>query len=213
MKLPLSAALVVLGLGVSGHPTHASSHDCNLLEALHKNQLFRVEGSLYGCNQNWGTCVHERWSCQRELKKLQDDIEEGADPGNEPETQAKVEASKQPIHLEQIMYFSIGSSVPEPASFANLASLIENLRMIEERFAKDNIEWTLHIQGHADRIPVSGGLRSNWHLATMRALYVLELLAQEGIPEQRMVIESYGVHRPSEFDSDRRVELTVRTLN
>ncbi len=47
------------------------------------------------------------------------------------------------------------------------------------------MNWLLRVDGHADKLPLSGGqFASNWELSAQRAINVVKLLIAEGIPAE-----------------------------
>lgn len=74
------------------------------------------------------------------------------------------------------------------------------------------------ISGHTDDVPIGNGeFRSNWHLATFRAVAVAEYLLGKGVGPQRLTTQGFAEFRPlAENDSpgnrrkNRRVEISLR---
>lgn len=81
----------------------------------------------------------------------------------------------------------------------------------------DDIDWVLRVDGHTDRIPISTAqFSSNWELSTARALAVVQYLAEQGVPENRLVAAGFGEHYPVDegmseeaLQRNRRIELKL----
>lgn len=81
----------------------------------------------------------------------------------------------------------------------------------------DEINWVLRVDGHTDARPTSGGrFASNWELSSARAISVVEYLASQGVPPNRLVAAGFGEFQPIDSgDSadalarNRRIELKL----
>ena len=77
----------------------------------------------------------------------------------------------------------------------------------------------IRIEGHTDNVPVAGGqYRSNWELSAARAVSVVHLLVNAGVPPERMSAVGYGEFHPAlpnttpdGRNANRRVVLSVET--
>jgi chemotaxis protein MotB len=75
----------------------------------------------------------------------------------------------------------------------------------------------VRIEGHSDDLPVrSGKFLSNWDLSAARALAVLHLLIQGGVPPARLSLAAHAEHLPAASNGNRagrarnrRVEMWV----
>ncbi|MEC8743111.1 MAG: OmpA family protein [Pseudomonadota bacterium] len=79
-----------------------------------------------------------------------------------------------------------------------------------------DIPWLLQVDGHTDNIPIAGQYKDNWDLSTERALSVVRLMIEQGVPPQRLSAAGYGEFQPvSEGDTEldrqknRRIELKL----
>lgn len=81
----------------------------------------------------------------------------------------------------------------------------------------DDLDWILRIDGHTDLIPINTPqFPSNWELSTARAVAVVRYLAQQGVPERRMVAAGFGEFfpvadgtSPEALQKNRRIELKL----
>jgi chemotaxis protein MotB len=77
--------------------------------------------------------------------------------------------------------------------------------------------WILRVDGHADRNPIRGGrFADNWQLSAARALAVVQLLIEAGVPANRLAATAFGDQQPlEEADTpeaharNRRIELRL----
>jgi chemotaxis protein MotB len=77
--------------------------------------------------------------------------------------------------------------------------------------------WVLRVDGHTDRQPVGGRLfASNRQLSAARALEVVEVLVEAGVPPERLAPAAFGEFRPLDtadtaeaYQANRRIELSL----
>lgn len=112
--------------------------------------------------------------------------------------------------------FPSGSDRLQPEGCEQIRQLAVLLRDIAERIP-DDIDWVLRVDGHTDRRPIATPLfPSNWELSSARAISVVRLLLEEGIPANRLVAAGFGEHQPLDprplpeaYDRNRRIELKL----
>jgi len=112
--------------------------------------------------------------------------------------------------------FPVGSADLQPGGEEQLAAFAATLKRIAAQFPPD-VDWLLRIDGHTDRQPITGGpFPTNWQLSTARALSVLNFLATQGIPPQRMAAAGFGEWQPLDtgntpdaYRRNRRIELRL----
>jgi len=79
------------------------------------------------------------------------------------------------------------------------------------------VNWMLRVDGHADRQPLTAGpFASNWELSAQRAINVVKLLVDEGIPANRLAATGFGEFQPLDTSNsaaslarNRRIELRL----
>jgi chemotaxis protein MotB len=77
-----------------------------------------------------------------------------------------------------------------------ISRLATTLKDIAGRIPK-NIDWVLRVDGHTDRIPIrTAKFPSNWELSTARAVAVVKLLIEDGLPPHRLAATGFGEYRP-----------------
>jgi chemotaxis protein MotB len=85
------------------------------------------------------------------------------------------------VKLTQAVLFPSGSAELRGEGAAVLGKVANRLKELTHR---------IMVEGHTDSVPIRGGLAarypSNWELAGARAARVVRLLAQEGIPPERL---------------------------
>ena len=78
--------------------------------------------------------------------------------------------------------FETGSAELEADGQAQLRRVADVLKDVARRIPAD-IDWILQVEGHSDRIPIATPLYpSNWELSSARAMSVVRLLIDQGIP-------------------------------
>lgn len=118
--------------------------------------------------------------------------------------------------LQAELLFASGSADLGEEGKEHLTKLAAILHNISKQIQKD-IDWILRIDGHTDRVPIySGKYASNWELSTARALSVVEFLARQGIPENRMAAAGFSKFHPLDpadtpdaYRKNRRIEIKL----
>lgn len=117
------------------------------------------------------------------------------------------------------LLFGSGSADLGQAGKTQLARLARTLKDLDAQIP-DNLDWILRVDGHTDRVPLSGSgqFATNWELSTARALSVVEHLASQGIPQRRMAAAGFGEYRPLDaastedaYRKNRRIEIKLTT--
>jgi chemotaxis protein MotB len=94
--------------------------------------------------------------------------------------------------------FAPGSAELGPAGQAEIAKLGNVLREVAGDIPED-VNWILRIDGHTDKIPVSGRgrYRDNWELSQARSLSVVKFLIEhENVPPNRLAAVGFGEFQP-----------------
>jgi chemotaxis protein MotB len=106
--------------------------------------------------------------------------------------------------------FPSASATLQTAGLAELQQLAEVIRDVSAG-APQELNWVLRVDGHTDRIPLSGSgrFRDNWELSQARALSVVRYLIDvEGIPPERLAATGFGEWQP--IDSGSSAEALAR---
>ncbi len=112
--------------------------------------------------------------------------------------------------------FGSGSAVLGEEGRPQLLQVSDTLKAISEQIP-DDIDWVLRVDGHTDKIPIDTILYpSNWELSTARAISVVQLLIDSGIPPDRLVAAGFGEYHPLDdrdtpeaYRRNRRIELKL----
>ncbi len=118
--------------------------------------------------------------------------------------------------LPSELLFASGSAQLGEAGQNELDKLANVLLDVVERIPED-IDWILRIDGHTDVIPINTPqFPSNWELSTARAVAVVRYLADQGVPERRMVAAGFGEffpvadgNSPEALQQNRRIEIKL----
>ncbi len=97
-----------------------------------------------------------------------------------------------------------------------IRALASTLKDLSTKIPSD-LQWILRVDGHADRQPVSrGAFASNWELSAQRAINVVKLLIDEGVPARRLAATGFGEFQPldrtegtASYARNRRIELRL----
>ncbi|MBW8270061.1 peptidoglycan -binding protein [Caldovatus sp. SYSU G05006] len=112
--------------------------------------------------------------------------------------------------------FPPASAELTPAGERSVRELARVLLEIARQIPPD-IAWILRVDGHADRNPIrSPRFASNWELSAARAIAVVQLLIQEGLPPNRVAATAFGDTQPLDpgdtpeaHARNRRIELRL----
>ena len=114
------------------------------------------------------------------------------------------------------LLFDSGSAGLGEEGKGHLRKLATALLPLSRKIPKD-IDWILRIDGHTDRVPIHNErFDSNWELSTARALSVVLFLADQGIPENRMLAAGFSKYHPIDpadtpeaYRKNRRIEIKL----
>jgi chemotaxis protein MotB len=112
--------------------------------------------------------------------------------------------------------FDTGSAKLGEAGRQQILKVASTLKDLAQRIPPD-INWVLQVDGHTDRTPINtAAFPSNWELSTARAMSVVRLLIEAGIPPQRLSAAGYAEYQPLDDHDDenayrrnRRIELKL----
>lgn len=115
-------------------------------------------------------------------------------------------------------FFESGSAQVRPDAEARIVELARLATQAAEEIPQD-VPWRLRVDGHTDPRPVTGGpFDSNWELSAARASRVATLLAEAGVPNDRLMAAGWGATRPIDdrttpegHQRNRRIELSLTT--
>jgi chemotaxis protein MotB len=118
--------------------------------------------------------------------------------------------------LPSELLFASGSALLGAEGKRELDKLAGVLLDVVETIPAD-LEWILRIDGHTDRIPINTPqFPSNWELSTARAVAVVRYLADQSVPQNRMVAAGFGEFfpvadgtTPEALQENRRIEIKL----
>ena len=119
------------------------------------------------------------------------------------------------VFQSEVLFFSASADMVGIGR-RQISQLAATLKDIARRIPK-NIDWVLRVDGHTDKIPIRNAkFPSNWELSTARAVAVVKLLIQDGLPPNRLAAAGFGEYRPLEKGStqsalrrNRRIEFKL----
>lgn len=145
-------------------------------------------------------------SLQKELKALRNQLGEEIDNG---QVEIQSEDSRVVVRIREKGSFASGTADLEP----EVVRVIDEIGNLIVR-----LPGRVNVVGHTDSVPISTPrFRSNWELASARAVTVLHhLLRVTGLPPHRFHLEGYGETQPIADNSspegrarNRRVEVII----
>jgi chemotaxis protein MotB len=112
--------------------------------------------------------------------------------------------------------FPIGSADLTPAGRLKIIELALTLQEIAKKIPS-NLPWILDVQGYTDATPIhTAQYPSNWELSAQRAINVVQLLIQQGIPADRLAATGFGdthpldpADTPAAYAKNRRIEFLL----
>ncbi|HEX3350487.1 MAG TPA: peptidoglycan -binding protein, partial [Acetobacteraceae bacterium] len=112
--------------------------------------------------------------------------------------------------------FPVGSADMTQAGQDQINTLATTLKQISAEIPKD-VNWLLRVDGHADRQPLANSrFASNWELSSQRAINVVKLLIQDGIPPDRLAATGFADYQPLDtadtpeaYAKNRRIEIRL----
>jgi len=118
--------------------------------------------------------------------------------------------------LPSELLFASGSALLGAEGKRELDKLAGVLLEVVDTIPAD-LEWILRIDGHTDRIPINTPqFPSNWELSTARAVAVVRYLANQSVPQNRMVAAGFGEFFPvadgttaEALQENRRIEIKL----
>jgi chemotaxis protein MotB len=112
--------------------------------------------------------------------------------------------------------FPVGSADMTPTGQDQIRALATTIKQIAAEIPPD-VHWILRVDGHADRQKVNGGaFASNWELSAERAISVVKLLIDQGVPPDHLAAAAFGdtqpidaADTPDAYAKNRRIELRL----
>jgi chemotaxis protein MotB len=112
--------------------------------------------------------------------------------------------------------FPTGSADLTQAGQDQIRALATTIKQIAAEIPPD-VHWIMRVDGHADRQKVSGGaFASNWELSAERAISVVKLLIDQGVPPDHLAAAAFGdtqpidpADTPDAYAKNRRIELRL----
>jgi len=180
-----SGTKYMLGEGGAGQQKDGSDAQAIITEEI-KNQVVKMASKT----QQLQTDIH---------KYLKDNQLEGA-------VDLKVEQRGLVVSLKDSIFFESGSAdiAPEYAE-----------HMLKIGSILNNLNGDLVIEGHTDNIPIHNSLyASNWDLAAMRAINVIDLFVKKGgLDPAKLAATSYGEYRPLVSNGTKEGQAKNRRIN
>jgi chemotaxis protein MotB len=112
--------------------------------------------------------------------------------------------------------FGVGSADINDGARPQIIRAAQALKEIAQKIPGD-IDWILQVEGHTDRTPINTPqFPSNWELSQARAMSVIRLLTEHGIPPQHLAVAGYAEFQPLDpgageaaYRRNRRIELKL----
>lgn len=108
-----------------------------------------------------------------------------------------IQRGRMVINLPQDVLFASGSATLGRDGVETLSEVGGVLAELEDR--------VFQVEGHTDDVPIGpgSGFASNWELSAARALSVVRVLIDAGVPAERLSGAGYGEYQPVASNDDR----------
>lgn len=141
-----------------------------------------------------------------EFKALLDKFKSLIDSGK---LKVRIREGRMVVELATDILFPSGSATLSKDGKPAIAEVAALLKSIPDR--------KFQVEGHTDNVPTkSGTYKSNWELASARALTVLKAMTDAGMPPERISAASFGDTKPAKSNdtpedraANRRIEIVV----
>jgi len=115
------------------------------------------------------------------------------------------------LSLPGEVLFDSGSPELKSSAAASLQQVLDMIKKIPNK---------IMVEGHTDDRPInSGNFSSNWELSLARAESVVDFMADNGVPRERLCLAGYGEFKPLVPNTDdtnraknRRIEISIITV-
>ncbi len=98
--------------------------------------------------------------------------------------------------FESAVLFPSDSAQLSPDGKQKIATVAKAINDIAAKIPS-GLHWVLSVDGFADQEAITGGpYKDNFDLSTARALAVLHLLIQDGVPKNRVIAAGFGANHP-----------------
>lgn len=97
--------------------------------------------------------------------------------------------------FETDVLFASGSAALSTEGRESLRPIADAIIQLT-REIPDDLNWVIRIDGHTDPLPIRTTYPSNWHLSAARAISVVNLMEDLGVPSERLVAAGFGEHHP-----------------
>jgi chemotaxis protein MotB len=158
------------------------------------NELEKKVAELSALNDSLAQTKDKLEKARAELEKKSEQYESLAQSLKDEIKTGKIELSelkgRMVVKMKDKILFSSGSVKINPEGQAALVKVAEALKDVPGKI--------IRVEGHTDDVPTDskGPFPSNWELSTTRALEVVKLLQEKGVPASRLSAVGYGEHHP-----------------
>lgn len=111
------------------------------------------------------------------------------------------------VFSSEVLFPSASDEISEEG-LMELSRIADTLKVLANEMPAD-LPWVLQVDGHTDRRPIrTARFPSNWELSSARAIAIVRILKDRGIPAERLAATGYGEFHP--LDPGESVEALAR---
>lgn len=116
------------------------------------------------------------------------------------------------VNMEAAILFDSGKADVKSNGLSILQKMVDTLKSVKDK--------AIHIEGHTDNVPISGGLTrtfpTNWELSAVRAINVCKYLQGQGLDPSILSVAAFAENKPVADNEtregrakNRRIEITL----
>lgn len=192
----------------------AKSEEALAASESRRQELQKKVAELSALNESLAQSKEKLEKARAELEKKSEQYESLAQSLKDEIKTGKIELSelkgRMVVKMKDKILFSSGSVKINPEGQAALVKVAEALKDVPGKIVR--------VEGHTDDVPTDskGPFPSNWELSTTRALAVVKLLQEKGVPAERLSAVGYGEFHPMASNrtpqgksQNRRIEIVL----
>jgi chemotaxis protein MotB len=178
----------------AGRKGRAKADDALAESEARVQELQKKVAELEALNESLAQSKDKLEKARAELEKKSSQYESLAQSLKDEIKTGKIELSelkgRMVVKMKDKILFSSGSVKINPEGQSALTKVALALKDVTGKLVR--------VEGHTDDVPTDpkGPFPSNWELSTTRALAVVKLLQDNGVPANRLSAVGYGEHHP-----------------
>ncbi len=184
-------------------------HEKTVLVSQLESRLGVVDASLSETKEALSEIERSKQEAEKRIVEYRDLVARFRSAIDAGRLRVKIVEGRMVVELSSDVLFSSGSSQLSEVGRQNIREVAEQLKEIANR--------KFQVEGHTDNVPIhTERFRSNWDLASARALNVVFEMVNSGLPPAQISAASFGEYKPISSNEEpkgraanRRIEIVV----